>query len=101
MRHRNIRCLGVILCVLLVSAAALPALPDASADEERLVRIQQAIQSGDLRGARSELQELVTRLPGDPRIYNLLGVIDAQESNLTAAESNFQRAIQLAPRFIG
>jgi len=101
MRHRNVPCLWVILCVLSVPSAILPAPPDASADEERLVRIPQAIQSGDLRGARSELQELFKRLPGDPRIYNLLGVIDAQENNFTAAESNFQRAIQLAPRFTG
>jgi tetratricopeptide (TPR) repeat protein len=82
-------------------SASLPAPPDASADEERLVRIPQAIQSGDLRGARSELQELLTRLPGDPRIYNLLGVIDAQQNDFAAAESSFQRAIQLAPRFTG
>jgi Flp pilus assembly protein TadD len=101
MWHRNIRCPGVVLCVLLSSAAVLPAPPDASADEERLVRIQQAIHSGDLSRARSELQELVTRLPADPRIYNLLGVIDAQENNFAAAESCFQRAVQLAPRFTG
>jgi len=101
MRHQNVRSLCVILCVLSVPPATLAAPPDASADEERLVRIPQAIQSGDLRGARSELRELVRRLPGDPRIYNLLGVIDAQERNPTAAESNFQRAIQLAPRFTG
>ena len=42
-----------------------------------------------------------TRLPGDPRIYNLLGVIDAQENDFAAAESSFQRAIQLDPRFTG
>jgi tetratricopeptide (TPR) repeat protein len=101
MRHRNIRCLGVFLCVLLVPSATLPAPPDASADEGRLVRIQQAIQSGELSGARSELQELLARLPGDPRIHNLLGVIDAQENNFAAAETNFQRAIQLAPQFTG
>jgi Flp pilus assembly protein TadD len=54
-----------------------------------------------LRGARSELQEALARLPREPRIYNLLGVIDAQEKHFTAAETNFRRAIQLAPRFTG
>ena len=98
MSRRHIRCLGVILCALLLPKAALP---DAAADDERLVRIQQAIQSGDLGGARNELQELLARLPGDPRIYNLLGVIDAQENHFAAAESSFRRAIQLAPRFTG
>jgi Flp pilus assembly protein TadD len=89
------------LCLLLVPSGARTAPPDASADEERLVRIQQAIQSGDLRGARSALQELSTSLPGDPRIYNLVGVIDAQENSFVAAEQNFRKAIQAAPRFIG
>lgn len=96
-----VRFLGAFLLVAVLPAAALPAPPDASADEERLVRIQQSIQSGDLNGARSELRELLTRLPGDPRIYNFLGVIEAQQNNFAIAESNFQRAIQLAPRFTG
>lgn len=82
-------------------AGARPAPADASADEEQLVRIQQSIQSGDLRGARSELKQALTRLPGEPRIYNLLGAIDAQEKHFAAAETNFRRAIQLAPRFTG
>jgi tetratricopeptide (TPR) repeat protein len=82
-------------------AGALPAAADTSADEEQLVRIQQSIQAGDLRRARGELQEALARFPREPRIYNLLGVIDAQEKHFTAAETNFRRAIQLAPRFTG
>ncbi len=101
MNHRGVRRLGIILCVLFMPAGARPAPADAAADEERLVRIQQSIQSGDLRGARSELQEALTRLPKEPRIYNLLGVIDAQEKHFTAAEMNFRHAIQLAPQFTG
>jgi Flp pilus assembly protein TadD len=101
MRYRIVRCLGTILCVLFMSAGARPALAGAADDEEQLIRIQHSIQSGDLRGARSKLGEELVRLPGEPRIYNLLGVIDAQENNFAAAESNFRRAIQLAPRFIG
>jgi tetratricopeptide (TPR) repeat protein len=101
MCHRSVRDPGVILCALFVAAGALAAPPETSADEERLVRIQQSIQSGDLHGARSELQELLTRLPTDPRIYNFLGVIEAQESNFAVAESDFRRAVQIAPRFTG
>jgi len=84
-----------------VWAGTRTAAADNSTADERLVRIQRTIQSGDLRGARSELQELLTRLPGDPRIYNLLGVVDAQEKNVASAEANFRRAVQLAPRFTG
>jgi len=100
MRHRSVRCPGIVLWVLFMPAGARPAPADA-ADEEQLVRIQQSIQSGDLRGARSKLREEVARLPGEPRIYNLLGVIEARENNFAAAESNFRRATQLAPRFVG
>ena len=97
MRHVTLRCLGVLLFV----AAARIVAAGASTDEDRLVRTQELIQSGDLHGARGELQELLARLPADPRIHNLLGVIDAQENNFIAAESNFRRAIELAPGFTG
>lgn len=101
MSHRSARCFGVILGVLVLTAGARAAPQDASADEERLVRAQQSIQSGDLRGARGELQQALASLPGDPRIFNLLGVIDAQENRFAAAESQFRRAMQVAPHFIG
>jgi tetratricopeptide (TPR) repeat protein len=101
MRWRCVRYLCVVLSLLLVQAEAQTAPPDAAADEERLVRIQQSLQTGDLSGARSGLQEMLPHRPGDPRIYNLLGVIDAQENQFAAAESNLRRALQLAPRFTG
>jgi Flp pilus assembly protein TadD len=97
MQYLTSRCLGVLLLV----AAAQTVAAGTASDEEHLVRTQQLIQAGDLHGARNELQELLARLPGDPRIHNLLGVIDAQENNFIAAESNFREAIELAPRFTG
>jgi len=97
MRYLTLPCLGVLLFV----AAARIVAAGAPTDEDRLVRTQELIQSGDLHGARGELQELLARLPADPRIHNLLGVIDAQESNFIAAESNFRDAIELAPGFTG
>src|SRR5579872_207938 len=73
----------------------------ALADEARLARIQRLIESGDLRSARTDVDEALKVLPGDPRLYNFLGVIDAQEKNFANAEANFRRAIQSAPRFTG
>ena len=98
MRYRSVRCLSTILWVLFIPAGALAGADD---DEQQLARIQQSIQTGDLRGARSELRKELARLPREPRIYNLLGVIDAQEKNFAAAESNFRLATKLAPRFVG
>jgi len=98
MRARNIQFLG-ILCLALPSAA--PAWGPDAGDEQRLAQIQQWIQSGDLGTARTSLAQCLSQSPQDPRLYNLLGIIEAQEKNFTAAESNFERAIQLAPRFTG
>lgn len=98
MHHAFSRFLIVFACV---PAFWGTAQPDDAGTDKQLVRIQQSIQSGDLRSARNDLQNLLATLPGDPRLYNLLGVIDARENNFAAAESNFQRAVQLAPRFTG
>jgi Flp pilus assembly protein TadD len=99
---------AIHLCTsgLIVFACALArpraGVGDESPVDQRLLRVQQWIQSGDLSSAKNELQELRARPhQSDPRIYNLLGVIDAQQNDLQAAESNFRQAIQLAPRFTG
>src|SRR4029450_13322209 len=70
-------------------------------DEERLARVQSKIQSGELTSAQAELQQLVAQTPGDPRLYNLLGVIYGQQNQFALAESNFRKAIELAPHFLG
>jgi tetratricopeptide (TPR) repeat protein len=88
-------------CVLLAQAEAGLAGPDTAPDETRLIHIQQAIQSGELHRARIEVQDALQVLPGDPRLYNFLGVIDIQEQRFGDAEANFRRAIKIAPRFTG
>jgi|SRR6266545_2302102 len=81
---------GFVFCLAFRPAgAALAWQPESSAKPD-LVRIQQRIQAGDLRSARSGLEQALVRLPGDPRVFNLLGVVDAQEGNFAAAESNFR-----------
>jgi tetratricopeptide (TPR) repeat protein len=66
-----------------------------------LEKIQGLIQKGDLAGAKSELNELLKSSPRDPNAWNMLGVVEAQQSDYHAAESSFQRAIALAPGFTG
>ena len=87
--------------VVLAMAAVWAAAGEVSANEADLVRAQQLIQAHDLHGARSTLEQLRAHYPADPRIYNLLGAVDAQEQNLASAETNFRRAVELAPRFTG
>jgi tetratricopeptide (TPR) repeat protein len=67
--------------------------------DQRLSMILQQIQSGDLSTARSELEQMVAQTPNDARVLNLLGVVNARENNVTAAESEFRKAIQASPRF--
>ncbi len=75
--------------------------PNTDSSQALLLGIQQSIQAGDFQGARVEIQDAFKAFPGDPRLHNFLGVIDAQQQNFVAAEADFQKAIQIAPRFIG
>jgi tetratricopeptide (TPR) repeat protein len=79
---------------------AVSGQPQDSVDQ-RLSIILQRIQSGDLSSARSELERMVAQTASDARVLNLLGVVDARENNVTAAESEFKEAIRAAPRFSG
>ena len=80
-----------------LSARAAPQDPI----DQQLSRILEQIQSGDLRDARAGLIQALAQSPGDPRIFNLLGVVEAQENNFTAAQADFEKAIKAAPRFSG
>jgi len=90
------------LLFYLASAGAAAALPQSLLPAEpQLADIQRSIQSGDLRRARAGLEQALSTEPADPRIYNLLGVVEAQSNHFKAAEANFQKAIQLASGFTG
>ena len=99
MRARNLRSLAIVLCLAVKLAGTALAWQPESSEEQLLVRIQQRIQSGDLRAAKAALEQALLQLPGDPRVFNFLGVVEARENHFAAAESNFRRAIQSATHF--
>lgn len=68
---------------------------------ELLLKLQQIIQQGDLDSARQQLQTALEAFPAEPGLYNLLGAVEAQQGNHAAAESNFKKAIEVAPNFVG
>ena len=68
-------------------------------EDEKLRGIRQLVQSGRLDEAREQVRLALQSDPADERLYNFLGVIDAQDKDFTAAESDFRRAIKIAPRF--
>jgi tetratricopeptide (TPR) repeat protein len=69
--------------------------------EEQLRNIQQLIQTGHLESARKQLTLMLQTAPEDERLYNFLGVIDAKNKDVGKAESDFRKAIQIAPHFAG
>lgn len=98
----NLRGLRKLIFILLCAQLSAPGTPSHVDDVEvRLAHIQRAIQNGDLRAARREAGKALQSFPSDPRLYNFLGVIDAQEKNAGGAEIDFRRAIAIAPSFTG
>jgi tetratricopeptide (TPR) repeat protein len=102
---KKLHILGILVLLAFCLGGTLSARPagqqPADPEEERLSQIQQLILSGRLDEARGQVEETLKNHSGDVRLYNFLGVIDAQEKDFTGAESNFRRAIQIAPRFTG
>ena len=59
--------------------------------------ILEMIQSGRPGEARSELLETLKTRPRDAELWNLLGVVNAQENRIAEAEQAFRKAIAIAP----
>lgn len=66
-----------------------------------LTRAQELIQQGNLREARDLLAQAAKEFPNVASPHSLLGVVEAQEGNLSAAESHFLRAVALSPDYEG
>jgi len=47
---------------------------------------------GDLEVARSELDAAIKEFPSEPGLYQLLGIVDAQQGNRAAAKSDSFRS---------
>lgn len=73
----------------------------ANGREQIILRIQQLIQDRDLPEARRQLAEAVKQYPSDEGFDNLLGIVEAQQGNYSAAEKSFSKAIANAPKFTG
>jgi len=69
----------------------------AAQSPETIQKIQQLLQQGDSLNAQALLSKALTESPGNGGLYNLQGVIKAQQGDFASAETNFRKAIQLAP----
>jgi tetratricopeptide (TPR) repeat protein len=92
-RLLKICALGILLLGLARAATNAPS--------ELLLKLQEEIQQGNLDSARSQLAVAIKQFPSDPGLYNLLGIVDAQQGKRAAAEADFRKAVKGSPKFTG
>jgi len=94
----------IVLTVLLLpvsNACADSEKPASSARDQKILQVQQLIEDHNLAEARRLISTAVKQFPRDAGFDNLLGVIAAQERKYKEAESSFDRAVKLEPKFTG
>jgi tetratricopeptide (TPR) repeat protein len=73
----------------------------AAQSPDTVQRIQQLLQAGDTATAQTLLSQALRESPDRAGLYNLQGVLKAQEGDFASAEANFHKAIKLAPDLEG
>lgn len=64
-------------------------------------RVQQLIRRGALREARKELNHAIEAYPKAAELFDLLGIVEAQQGDLAAAAANFKKSIKLDAHLVG
>ncbi len=82
-----------LVTVYLVTACAV----SAQKSDETVSRIQGLVQKGKLDTAREEVAKAIKSAPNDASLYNLQGVVLAQQADVSGAEKSFKSAIRLDP----
>ena len=99
------RCLSPVAIVVFLcsngSGFARSQQNQANGREQVVQRIQQLIQEHNLPEALRQLVEASKQYPSDEGFDNLLGIVEAQQGNYSAAEESFSRAVGKAPKFTG
>jgi len=73
----------------------------AAQSSETVQRIQQLLEAGDTATAQALLSQALRESPDRAGLYNLQGVLKAQEGDFASAEASFRKAIKLAPDLEG
>ncbi|HUX45291.1 MAG TPA: tetratricopeptide repeat protein [Terracidiphilus sp.] len=99
---RLYRARAVFTLLLLASAPCIPAFSQSAAESYRqaVLAIQQHIESGDLDGAHSLLDQAARHFPNDGGLENLLGVIEIQQGHPEQARQAFAAAVKHSPRLV-
>ena len=91
---------GWLLAGVLVLAAPWAAARGAASPEDLLREVQGLLAAGQLSAAARKLEASLPAYPDEPRLYNALGIISAQQGKTAEAETHFRKAVALAPRFV-
>ncbi len=86
---------GVILVLVVAGAPLLRA--QHSAPDQTVTSIQETIQSGKYAEALRLVSSALALYPNDGGLFNLRGVIHAQQNEFARARKDFERAVTLAP----
>ena len=86
----------VALAAALMSAL-LPLRSQPPALDQTIESIQAAIEKGDQAAASRLLDEALRQYPQEAGLFNLRGVVHAQQSQIEQARADFERAVHLKP----
>jgi len=81
----------------LVAVCALPLRGQHSAPDQTVTSIQDSIEAGKYPEALRQVSAALALYPNDGGLFNLRGVIHAQQNELADARKDFERAVTLAP----
>jgi tetratricopeptide (TPR) repeat protein len=96
-RNRTALFLRALLALWILGAG----LWSVAQSPDTIQRIQQLLQAGDTAAAQALLSQALRESPGHGGLYNLQGVLKAQQGDFASAEASFHRAIELEPRLEG
>ena len=90
-----------VLTVGLLWALAAGIAAPAETSDETISAIQQLLSKNDLPAARSALAAALKRDPANAGLYDLRGILHAQQQDYAAAEADFTNAIRLNQQLTG
>ena len=88
---------SLLVVPMWILSAVITSLGHPPQSSELVQKIQALIQQGNIASAQQLLSNALKESPRDASLYNLDGVIKAQNRDFTGSEASFQKAIELAP----
>ncbi len=90
----------VVNTVLALLAICAPLRSQPAAPDQTITAIQETIESRKYIEALGQVSAALAAYPQDGGLYNLRGVIHAEQNDMIAAREDFQRAVTLSPELI-